>query len=187
MKFLLAGAALLLATESTTAVGDFAYYEKQDPISDNLIAAVVATNDDASLFVGCNHDRGKTIYVVLETRRFLTNSVIDPSPRNTGNAAADIATLLGGITGDTFLYRVDKGESHSARSHYTGIQSAFIEGRDARALAERLASGQSIFIRVEGVNGYIDVSYDIAGIRPLLKRVAEKCGDTRFLKRLSRN
>jgi len=186
MKILLASAALLMTGESVTTIGDFTYHESKDPLSDNLIVGIIASNADANVIIGCDHDRGKSVFVSLEARRFLTRSVVDSSPGPSGNALADMATVLGSITGDTFQYRIDRGESHNARAVYTGVQTAFIEGRDARALAERLAEGQGVFIRLDGANGYIDVRYNIAGIRPLLERVAEKCGDRRLKNRLSR-
>lgn len=185
MSILLAAAAAATMTSpSVTTIGDFTYYEQTDPISDNLLVGVHAENDTANLTIGCDHGRAKTIYVVLETQRFLTSSVANPSGAS-GNTVADLSALLGGVVGDTFQYRVDRDESHNARSEYTGIQTAFIEGRDARALVERFADGQSAFIRVSGTNGPINTRFDITGIRPLLKRVAERCGDRRLEQRLS--
>ncbi len=160
----------VLTQAPPTKIGDFVYYERRDPINDNLLVGLRAEKDEATLFIACSHARAKTIYVVLKTDRYLapSSSILTEDLR-------------------PFYYRIDGGKSYNAFSEYPNIDRALVEGAAARAFTERLANGKSAFVRVRGVSGNIDVHYDIAGIKPLVERVAQKCEDKRLLKRLAQS
>lgn len=150
-----------------TSAGDFTYHERLDPIDDALLVGVVADQPAAKLSIACDHSRSRTIYVALETRDIL---------------APLRSALLYGLR--KFQYRIDRGSVHRASAEYTHIDRAFLEGAQARAFAQRLVDGERVVIRVDGTRGPIDVSYDTTGLRPLIERVAERCGDRRLINRL---
>ncbi len=167
MKFLSFFVLLFAAQQPTPAVGDFSYYEQLDPIDDTLLVGIQAKNENATLTIGCDHSRSRTIFVKLKTDRFL---------------ASPSSSLLRELM--PFDYRVDKNESKHAFVEYRSIDEVFMEGPQARAFAQRLARGSTVYVRVLGLDRYIDVKYDLSGIEQMIDQVAEKCGDKRLIKRL---
>ncbi|MEM7665853.1 MAG: hypothetical protein AAF250_08345 [Pseudomonadota bacterium] len=151
----------------TTNAGDFTYHERLDPIDDALLVGVVAEQPEAKLSIACDHSRSRTVYVTLDTR-----DVLAP-------LASSLFREL-----RTFQYRVDRGSVHRASAEYTHIDRAFLDGAEGRAFAQRLADSERVVIRVDGTRGPIDVTYDTTGLRPLIERVAERCGDRRLINRL---
>lgn len=159
----LLGAVLALAAP----IGDFDYLERADPINDTLQVAATLTAPQAELSIVCRHDRAKTVYVILTTREALA---FPPS------------RMLREFM--KFDYRVDQEPAVNAFAVYD-VQTALIEGAQARAFAERLSKGSSIFVRVDGLSSTIDASFSAAGAAEAVRTVATKCGDTRLLKRLA--
>jgi len=158
---------LFSALALSSSAGDFKYFERLDPIDDQLQVVLFATNNQVTMSVSCFHRRSKTIFVTIDPIRSLdtraTNILYD---------------------GPTVSYRIDDNEHRAAHPREVSYDRFILEGSEARSLAQRMANGDRLFVRVPGYSTYIDVRYDISGLRPLIHRVAERCGDKRLIKRL---
>ncbi len=162
-----ATAALLLSMQAVV-MGDFIFSERLDPIDDTRQVAAVLESDEARLTIACDHSRSRTIFVTLDTDRFLA---VAPSP------------LLDGMM--PFTYRIDENPAESAFARY-GTTIAMIDGPQARALTQRLANGSRIHLRVLGASGEIDAAFSASGSRAAIERLAQSCGDRRLQSRLRR-
>lgn len=84
-----------------------------------------------------------------------------------------------------FQYRIDATPAVAAFARYQS-RTATLEGPQARAFAERLASGVKLHVRVSGFESNLDLSFAATGARMAIEKVAHWCGDSRLIKRLGR-
>lgn len=160
---------LIVAAQTVVAIGNFEYVEGTDPMNDRGWVTASLHSPEADLSFACDHNRANTIFVVLETRNSLAYT---SSPL--------LAQLM------SFEYRVDQNDPISEFTTYSDT-TAILEGARARAMAERLAAGSQVVVRVDGYSGPIVAQFAANGSREAITRVATQCGDNRLLRRLARS
>lgn len=152
-----------------SSMGDFVYTEINDPINDSLGMVLTLKAEDAELMIVCDHSRSKTVWV-----RFAPSDALDYS------SSPLFASLM------PFHYRVDDKPPVIELVGY-GARAVDLEGPQARALAERLANGSQIVVRVNGLSQAITATFRANGSRAAIRHLAERCGDTRLKDRLARS